>query len=82
MNAKSTLLLTLFFGCLFISLTNAQNPSGLTLVQNENLNLQKYWAYRNKFRSQFVRIGAGQGEGINVANIDGQPNNASLFINV
>jgi len=47
--------------------------------QNEIENLKKYWNYRDKFRKHFVSIGPGKGEGINVSNIDGDPNNAGAF---
>ena len=62
------LFLKFFVGFLFItSIVKAQTP---------DINLKKYWNYRDKFQKHFVVIGKEQGKGLNVSNIDNVPGNA------
>lgn len=37
---------------------------GACLAQTDQLNLEKYWKFRNSFREKFIKIGSAQGESL------------------
>ena len=51
-------------------------PKAKSQTSEEEL-LKKYWNYRDRFKKQFVTIGAGVGKSINIANIDNNPANGN-----
>lgn len=44
-------------------------------AQSPDINLKKYWNYRDKFQKHFVKLGKNPGNGINISNIDNVPGN-------
>lgn len=42
---------------------------GLSFAQTDQINMEKYWKFRNTFREKFIKIGSNQGESLPVGAI-------------